>query len=264
MIRRLGEQDREAVAALLKQSQFFNLYLLGNVEANGFDEEFCEFWGDWQEGRLRGVINRYMNGWTVYGEADADWSSLGAVVDGHPLPAERLQDNPGGVASFLPYLKQYALGTLTEDFLMQLPMDGLHPQSAPAGFDVRKATIEDLPGLIGLFSDAGDMSRVPAAVERPLRDRRVWIALSGQNDPVAAALTNAETKDLAMIGGVYTKPEWRGRGLSQAVVSALCSELIGDGRRPILYWHNPTAGRVYAKLGFCPLGTWRSVRLIRR
>jgi RimJ/RimL family protein N-acetyltransferase len=263
MIRRLGEPDRAALKTLLSDAPQFNLYLLGNLDTNGFDQDFCEFWGDVTDGRVRGVINRYMVGWTVYGKADADWAGLGAVVDAHAVAAERLQDNPGGVASFLPYLHRYALASLTEDILMELPWGGLQQQSPPDGFVVRRASLDDLAGLVTFFADAGPMSRTAAAVERPLLDRRIWMALK-DNQMVSAALTNAETRDMAMIGGVFTAPPWRGKGLSQAVCSALCADLFESGRQPVLYWHDPAAGRVYTKLGFRQTGIWRSVRLARR
>ena len=263
MIRRLEEQDRSGLLELLHRTPHMNLYLLGNVEANGFDADFCEFFGDVSEGRVRGVVNRYMTGWTIFGAEDADWNGLGEVVDHSPVTAERLQDNPGGVSTFLPYLTRYVAGSLTEDQVMELPPGSLRQSKAPAGFVVRKAGIDDLKMLIDLFADAADMARTPAAVERPLRDRRVWLA-ERDGIAVAAALTNAETQTLAMIGGVYTRPEWRGMGLSQAICGALCAELIGVGRQPVLYWHNPAAGHVYRKLGFRAIGTWRSVHLTLR
>ena len=263
MIRRLEEGDRASLVSLLMAAPPHNLYLLGNVEANGFDADFCEFFGDVVDGQVRGVVNRYMNGWTVFGGADADWVGLGGVVDRHAVVADRLQDNPGGVKSFLPYLQNYTQASLTEDHLMEVPPNGLQPQTARAGFVVRKAALDDLAGLVRLYGEAADMTRTPAAVERPLRDRRVWLALK-DGEVVAAALTNAETNELGMIGGVFTAPAWRGYGLSQAVCSGLCVELIETGRQPVLYWHNPAAGHVYVKLGFRPIGMWRSVRLTQR
>lgn len=246
--------------ALLSASPHLNLYLMGNVEALGFETDFCEFYGDVKDGQVRGVVNRYMTGWTVYGARDADWQGLAKVVDEHEVVAARLQDNPGGIESFLPYLTRYTSTSVNIDSLMELPPGHLCPQPAPAGFVVRKATMDDLDGLITLFAGAGDMARTPQAVELPLRDRRVWLAVK-DGEVVAAALTNAETKHLGMIGGVYTRPEWRGFGLSQAVCSGLCEELIALGLQPVLYWHNPAAGHVYRKLGFRTIGTWRSVRL---
>src|SRR5690242_11704960 len=113
MIRRLVESDRESVSKLLSLAPHTNLYMLGNIEANGFGSDFCEFFGDVESGQVRGVVNRYMTGWSVFGAADADWMGLGAVVDSHEVRAERLQDNPGGIDSFLPFLQRYECASLT-------------------------------------------------------------------------------------------------------------------------------------------------------
>jgi hypothetical protein len=79
---------------------------------------------------------------------------------------------------------------------MELPPGGLHRIAAPAQFEVRKATMDDLQLLVELFSDAGEMSRTSVGVERPLKDRRVWMALK-EGVAVSAALTIAESAMLA-------------------------------------------------------------------
>lgn len=264
MIVKLTVHDRAAAWALLMQAPAMNLYLLGNMESLGFEHDDCEFWGDWRgNGDLRAVLNRYMHGWICYGRADADWTAVAGVIDAHPIPAERLQDNPNGIDSLLPYLRLYAAAQVHVEELMELPREAFHPQPVPQHANVRRATWTDLTALVDFYADAGHMARRRAAVERPLRDMRVWIA---EYDGVvaAAALTNAETAALAMIGGVFTVPEQRGRGLSQAVSSALCHELLAEGKRPVLYWDTPAAGAVYRKLGFRPVGAWRSVWLVPR
>ena len=81
-VRRLTNQDRPALHALLREAPAQNLYLLGNLETLGFDHELCEFWGDWDaQGVLRAVLNRYMTGWSCYGRAPADWAALAQVLD---------------------------------------------------------------------------------------------------------------------------------------------------------------------------------------
>ncbi len=264
MIRLLTDPDREVAFALLNRDPALNLYMLGNMETLGFSQDFCQFWGDWDERdngpRLRAILNRYMNGWTVYGLADADWPGLARIVDDYPEPAARLQDNPGGVANFTSFLKRYRLVQAHVEELMRLDAADFHPRPSPSGATVRRATLDDLPALVALYADAGDMSRSPAGVERPLRDTRVMVAEEA-GEVVSAALTNAETATLAMIGGVFTPPRARGRGLSQAVCSALCADLLDEGKQPVLYWKHPAAGAIYHKLGFHPLGQWRSVWL---
>jgi uncharacterized protein len=261
MIRRVEEGDRAAVLSLLRQQPALNLYALGNIDANGFDAVFSEFWGDFDEqGRLRAVLNRYMTGWVIYGQVDAEWARLGEVVDSHPIKAERIQDNPGGIDSFLPYLRRYRVKKLMEEELMTLSEADFRPFAPVEGIVVRRAVWHDLGDLVAFYAEAEEMRRLPEAVERPLRERRIWMA-TVDSVPYATALTNAEIADQAMIGGVYTKTQARGQGFSRMVMSALCAELLNEGKQPVLYWENPTAGAVYRKLGFQPIGIWRSVRL---
>ena len=265
MLRQLSTDDRAAAVAMLTAAPALNLYLLGNLETQGFDEPFCEFWGDFSpEGALRGVINRYMSGWEIYGHAHADWRGLMQILATHPTPATRLQDNPGGVASVLPWLRGYRAEKVSVEQLMQLAPHDFRPQSSPDGVRVRRATRLDLPRLAVFYANAEHMRRTAAAVEQPLRHTRLFIAedaADGSGAILSAALTNAETAELAMIGGVYTPPAQRGRGLSQAVCSALCRDLLAAGKMPVLYWETPAAGAVYQKLGFQMQGTWRSVWL---
>lgn len=264
MIRLLTEADRAQVVAFLAGAPQWNLYMLGNLEKLGFTNAICEFWGDLEAETgsivLCAVLNRYMTGWTVYGEAHADWRALGAILDQHPAGAERLQDNPGGIASFLPYLQRYQAASVKTEEVMALDAADLRPVAAPKGVLIRRGTLADLPRLSDFYANAEHMRRTPAAVERPLRDTRLWLA-EADGTILSAALTNAETQDLAMIGGVYTPVARRGQGLSQAVCSALCAELIGARKQPVLYWETPAAGAIYRKLGFHSTGQWRSVWL---
>ena len=268
MIKQLQENDRGAAVALLQQSPVFNLYMLGNIAVIGFDRPFCQFWGDVDKaGTLRAVLNRYMNGWVIFGLPGADWAGLAVVLDDYPLPAERLQDNPVGIESWLPFLCRYRACQVDKTQLMALDAGDFRPVAPPAGVRVRRGVLADVPRLVDFFADAGDMARSPAGVERPLRDTRIWLAeqADGPSDApraiLSTALTNAEVPDQAMIGGVYTPPPFRQQGLSRAVCSALCADLFGDKKQPVLYWENPAAGSVYTKLGFHPIGIWRSVRL---
>ena len=263
MIRLLAVADLPAAVALLAQAPAHNLYMLGNLEALGLRDPISVFWGDFgadgAAGSLRGLANRYMVNWGVFGTREADWPALAALVDAD-AGAARLQDNPGGIPSLLPLLARHRAARVDEEELMRLDAGDFRPQRVPPGVALRRATLDDLPALVAHYRDAGSMSRSPLGVERPLRDTQIWLALEG-GQVVATALTNAETRTLAMVGGVYTSPARRGRGLAQAVCSALCAALLAAGKTPVLYWENPAAGAAYRKLGFTAVGRWRSVRL---
>ncbi|MEM7128980.1 MAG: GNAT family N-acetyltransferase [Chloroflexota bacterium] len=261
MVRPLFEGDRSQVIRLLEQSPEHNLYMLGNLTSIGFSQsDLCQYWGDFSEqGRLRAVLNRYMVGWSIYGESDADWKALGEMVDDYPTPARRLQDNPIGIPSFLPYVVQYTPSKLSVQTLMSLESYSFKPAKEREDITIRRATMADLPALVDFYADAEQMSRTAAGVEEPIQRTRLWFA-ERNGQICSAALTNAEVEQMAMIGGVYSVPERRGCGYSQAVCSALCADLLAEGKRPVLYWETPAAGAVYRHLGFDEVGDWRSVR----
>lgn len=293
MIRKLSESDRAQLLACLRRTPQTNIYMLGNLASLGVDHEISEFWGDFaphtgsashhpgtedtsanDAPRLRGVINRYMTGWSVTGDPDTDWAGLAAVLDTYPTPAERLQDNPIGVESFLPYLQKYVAARVETEEMMTLDADDFRPVPVPPGFVIRPACFDDLDALTAFYADAQEMRRSRPGVERPLRDGYLWLAEPAAHDGATcgatcgticgAALTNAVGDGHAMIGGVYTAPAWRGRGISQAVCSALCAALLQAALRPTLYWIAADAGHVYRKLGFHAIGHWRSAWLQQR
>jgi predicted GNAT family acetyltransferase len=107
------------------------------------------------------------------------------------------------------------------------------------------------------------MRRDADSIRRCIEHNRIYITeVDGQ--VVSAALTNVETKDLAMIGGVFTPEPLRNKGYASAAMSALCTSLISDGRQPCLFYDNPAAGTIYRRLGFAEIGPWRLAFLRHR
>ncbi|RME83477.1 MAG: GNAT family N-acetyltransferase [Caldilineae bacterium] len=259
MIRRLRNEDFRLIYDFCRLNSTFNLYFLGNLESLGVESDICEFWGSFDEqGRLNGVLMRYMSGWDIADAEGCDYEAFARIVDEHPAGATRLQDNPQHVASFLPFLRRYRAVKVTRERLCELDAKDFNPKCKP--WPTRRATMADYEALCAFYADAGSMARTPRGVQRPLESGRVFVT-EVKGEIVSSALTNAETYTLAMIGGVYTPPRHRGRGYARAAMVALCHSLLDDGLRPVLYYANPAAGAIYRGLGFRELGWWRSVWL---
>jgi predicted GNAT family acetyltransferase len=262
MIRLLTALSYDLIYTFCNQNPALNLYFLGNLESLGVESDICQFWGSFDDdGALTGVLMRYMDGWNIADGPGCDYAGFGQIVDGHPAGAARLQDNTRHVESFLPYLQRYQAQETSTEYLCDL--DPLDFTPTCKSWPVRRAAISDFDALCRFYAAAGHMSRTPRGVERPLQDGRVFIVEVG-NQIVSSVLTNAETKRLAMIGGVFTPPAHRGAGYASTAMVALCRSLIADGIRPVLYYDNPAAGGIYRRLGFKDLGLWKSVRLTHR
>lgn len=154
-----------------------------------------------------------------------------------------------------------------EYFLMTLPRASLHhllPDDT-SGVLVRKADPYDAEALFPLqkeyeleevviyptnFSDAQCMKQLKHA----LRDELVFVAeLDGV--PVAKAATNARGFGVDQIGGVYTVPENRSKGLGARVVAELLEAVFVDKSAACLFVkkRNKPAIALYDRIGFAPV-----------
>jgi len=82
--------------------------------------------------------------------------------------------------------------------------------------------------------------------------RQEIVALWDDGRPVAKAGTNALTTRWAQIGGVYTRPEYRGRGLQKRLMAFLLARLSAQGKGSCLFVKksNVVAAGLYRSLGF--------------
>lgn len=78
---------------------------------------------------------------------------------------------------------------------------------------------------------------------------------------IATASTYAEMNKVAVISGVFVAPEWRGRGLSKKILSAVCKELCQQGFDVYSYYYIESAHRMHKAVGFSDLGNW--AKLVR-
>jgi uncharacterized protein len=142
--------------------------------------------------------------------------------------------------------------------------------AVPPGVMIRRARPSDLESLTALyyhadgFESAG-LDQVRRTMYGRIRSLRTWVAES-QGQLQSAASTSAETAQAAMIGGVWTAPTARNRGLCTAVTGALSRELVAEGRRPYLFYliDNAAAAHVYSQVGFSTIGPWSVIYLTPR
>lgn len=88
---------------------------------------------------------------------------------------------------------------------------------------------------------------------KSLEDQRLIYVISG-GIPAGKAQTNARGITVEQIGGVYTAPAWRSRGVGAQLVERLSREIIREGKGVSLFvkTSNLPARRLYEKCGFLP------------
>jgi GNAT superfamily N-acetyltransferase len=148
------------------------------------------------------------------------------------------------------------------------------PPSAPPpgylGLSLRRATIADLDDLMPL-QEAYEREEVltplhsfnrpacRASLARAL-ERQIVFAAWEDGIAVGKAGTNARGFAVDQVGGVYTLPERRGRGVAAALMALLLAEIGGAGKRPSLFVKpgNAPARALYRGLGLEDLDDYRA------
>ena len=154
-------------------------------------------------------------------------------------------------------------------------LDALGPRAGPiynallmacSPGDFRPAVAHDVvklgPGHAGLFrrflleerSERGHRPTLEQARERLGDERRPVFAIIRDGRIVSLALIFLSTPDVAFVGGVYTVPELRNRGLATSVTSMATEEALrlSGLAALIVRADNAPAIRVYEKVGYRP------------
>ena len=123
--------------------------------------------------------------------------------------------------------------------------------------EVRQAEREEYDEIARLIcSDEGVGGHyVPEELKEQLLTRldeefgRNYI-LKRDGEIIHHAATYAELDNLAVISGVITREDWRGKGVGTLAVRKLCHDLLKEGKKPCLFYYTKQAEGFYRKIGF--------------
>jgi predicted GNAT family acetyltransferase len=255
-IRQLNRDDSDALLDLLYQDPYHNIFMIGNLENMGLDHPDLDYWGSFRDEQLVGALMRYRAFWNVYDAGGADLRAFAWLMDRRG-DVRALHGHDELIARLARLLRGYEVREERRLHFCRLPE--LKP-ALTSSHSVRRATLADLPALIAFYSNAEEMSRDEQSVGRCLEQGRVFV-VTAKGQIVSAALTNTETRELAMIGGVYTPPDSRYQGYASACMFAICQDLVADGKEACLFYDDPVAEGIYRRLGFKKMGYWRLLLL---
>ncbi len=178
-----------------------------------------------------------------FGEA----AGVAAILEQARLPGRTLAQT---TASHRPLLDAVYRPALAWRAMLRMAVNAqsFTPQAADAR--VECLTLDDR-------ADVNDLYRLfPEGHFRPeLLEQGSYRGLRADSRLVAIAGTHVvvEKFGIAVVGGVFTHPDARGRGYAGAVTSAVVSHLLGRGCRDVIlnvFAENAPAIAVYHRLGF--------------
>ncbi|WP_270180712.1 GNAT family N-acetyltransferase [Alkalihalobacillus sp. CinArs1] len=256
MIRRLTEADHKACISLLTPYAAENLFILGDIEAFGYDQPFQKLWGDFSsEGELRAVLLKYEKNYIPFASNEFDAAGFASIIS---------EDQDFLMVSGLERVTEQVEAHITHPVKSKRKMyyakcDNVEKLSLTNLEDVRIATTEDIPSIHDLHN-AIDEFNSSETVEEKQRNldkgisRTYYMTIDGQ--VVTAASTAAENSQSAMIVGVCTRPGFKRKGYATKCMMKLCYDVLTEGKDLCLFYDNPEAGNIYKRIGFREIEKW--------
>jgi uncharacterized protein len=258
MIRRLTEKDHDTVFRLLKTKSAENLFIIGDIEAFGYEQEFQKLWGDFdEEGELKAVLLKYEGNFIPFATGTFNSKGFATIMDNDP--DFRMMSGLKHITEQIePYVKRklkrkrqtyYAKCTRLDERFKDMDFS-----------DVRQAVPEDVDDLIELLRQIPEFLDAVIDPENKRRNlengtsRAYFIMEDGKM--VSTASTAAENSLSAMVVSVATLEKYKQKGYATKIVAKLCHDLLKEGKELCLFYDNPRAGSIYKKIGFQDIGFW--------
>ncbi len=260
MIRLLKYEDNNTVLEYLNKDPLFNLFMISDVESFGYDSEFQKVWGEYEDDSLVAILLYYRKSFVYYSELVRKVEPFVEVIKQHEF--NYINGNKEIVESFMfyfPSLKVKDMNyALLDSFNLKMndDVDILQINTYKEyceHWDLLN-TIEDFMGED--IKDRDSYARHSEELTINGSKRTYCVNIKGKM--ISVASTVAENNDNAMVISVATLKEYRKMGYSTAIMKRLCDDFINEKRKSLcLFYDNLEAGKMYRRLGFKDIGTFR-------
>ena len=255
MIRKLNDSDHQSVMALLLREPSYNLFIIGDVEHFGYDNDFQELWAQFEDGQIKAVLLRYRSSFVLHAPGAHDINAFAQLM----ISTEKLKIFSGKPETVCKYRGVIPFKNERLFYFAELEKKRFR-LSRIEGISVKKACSSDSEAIFSLRKQIpkfGNLSGGIKATRQRLESGlgRTYFLRQG-GSVISTASTSAESSVSAMIGGVATHPQHRHKGYATACMSILCKDLLAEGKTICLFYDNPAAGNIYKRLGFVDTGKW--------
>lgn len=259
MIRKLTEKDRAVTYDFVKEKPSENLFIIGDIEAFGFNEDFQELWGEFDSSHhLKAVLLRYYSNFIIYAPEPFDVKEFADIVNHHPEFSIL-----SGLKEYVEKLKPLINKSANEcrEFYYAKCVSISQLDNHVDVNRVKAATLTDVDRIINLhmsipeFQDGNDrnLEGMKKAMKAGV-SRTYYIEEDGQI--VSSVSTAAENTYAGMVVGVCTSEGYKRKGYSTRCLTKLCGNVLNEGKQLCLFYDNPDAGKIYKRIGFEDIGKW--------
>jgi len=263
MIRKLTEADRQSLLDFVSKEASINLFIIGDVKNFGFDHPKQTLWAQFDDtGNYIGVLLKYRANFIPYYNTDKfpgdcyDISGFLEIMNLHQgemmVSGKRII-----IERFYQALDNFTIKY--QYFCEILSLDDL-VNSEDSTIEIKKAIPEDDERIFNLISNIEEFSqfanRIGNYAEKISDGSGRIYYVEEEGKMVTVTQTTAENQYSAMVVGVATLTQARGKGYMSACLTKMCKDLLSEKKSLCLFYDNPKAGSIYHRLGFKSIDKW--------
>lgn len=272
---KVSSKSKDELIAFLKKNEEYSLFLLSNLEAYGLELSDAHYSGNFkilrEAGKILTAFSLTKKGTLLVQSIKQDQDVYEAIIAAcldEKMPISGVIGEWGFAYALWNLLKQRKI-IQTETFI---------EREALYMIDVEKTAYAPEPGVrllqttdfdawvklrVNYVTEMGfpgnSMEEVQTEFLQKVAQQITW-GLFWEEKLVAIADLNARFSDLGQLGGVYTMPELRKRGLSTRLIRHIIHDIkvLHRIKKLIIFTgeNNFAARKVYESLGIHPLGQY--------
>ena len=251
--------EEEALLAYVAKEPELNLFISGDLLSFGLDGRHVRIQGYGKNGKLAGVLLRYMDRNYVFytQEKEFPFSEVAAIIR---------QENPSlkgvclsGKSSLIKPIAFFLAPLKIQETMMARCNALKNPICCPSEAQVRfLSTVSEFHDVFHLESGIAEFHRNAESEKEALdsflansKRGSLCVGVFVDGKLVSCASSTADTSLSSMLVGVCTHPDYRRKGYASLAVGTLIKNRFERGEKFLcLFYDNPLAGRIYHAFGF--------------
>ncbi|MCF7924612.1 MAG: GNAT family N-acetyltransferase [Candidatus Izimaplasma sp.] len=264
MIRKLAEKDRDKVLKYLYQEPGYNIFIIGDIETFGFEQDFQRIYADIDDaGSYISVFLRYRENAIFYSHNNYFNKDYLRIFEDDPFQV--ISGKKSMTEVIEPYLKNFKKIKMYFCEAKKLKMPLIKHR-----FKIKEIKTEaECEKLFDLISQIEEFAifknNRSDFIESKMKSIQMGTTLYIENKGkiISTVATTAETKKSAMVVSVATDPKYRNNGYASLLMQELMQRYFTDLQKSLcLFYDNVNAGKIYLRLGFETIGEWNIYRKI--
>lgn len=245
MIKEIKKNEFHSILNLVEKDIARNYFILLGLKNN--KEVFDIIYKEYDENGDKAVLLKRKSGiLQFYAQNEFDVQGFSEVISSIDY------DSMISPKSFCDKFIENNLFTSVKEGAYISKLDGEHSiTSSNRNHKIRPITVDDMDKIVNLYKNVFKGFSSREIMEEKLNSGRGrGVCVEEGEKIICVAQTDFETEDEAVIVGVATDKENRGRGLATECMNILCRDLLDEGKNIYLQYDTPNAGRIYENLGF--------------